>query len=266
MPSFMLRVSFDGLCLFAPRLAQAEPRLHVLLVNGGTDPHHAHVPALYVDSSYLLPGRLEESGHVFRIPLDGVTLSFEKLGGPALGATVAFGQQIIALPDVSPVNRVPDTLLKGPLDPRVAARVTFSTGVPESNAGTQAVWDVHPTKSGVAPFKRTLDDWTAWRIPTIDGDRLTLTLAKVGANPASTKTETRTLFPVRGQIRLHVYCSPAEDLPGGAIPVPPKAGDPATHFPMFYALFDNKPAAATLTLAQEGGKSTETTRCVSAQA
>jgi hypothetical protein len=214
---------------------------------------------LYVDSAYLRSdGADEESGHAFGVPLMNKILDVPAGLVDAPIKDLNFGKDILDLVSLSGASPIEPSMVGDRLHARVASRITFANGTPAPTP--TATWLVDPRQPDPPVEERDLRSTTMWQIAGIDRPSLELDL--VDRSSGFPTTQRMTLYPKRRQIRLRIYCSPADDLPGGPYKPPLPAGSKAEHFPGFYALFPHVPHAE-LTLLRE--RTTETNQCTTAR-
>jgi hypothetical protein len=228
--AFTLRITFSGLCLFAPEAAGGGTtgRMHVLLP-GMFGHHHdgvdRHVAVLSYDAGALVQG-----GPPLGVPamarLTGHALSF---GGGDTASLQLCGH----IPDLKAVTDQavdPDTLA-GDTRQKLVSRVTLGAG----------------SITGVAPGVcwewqgefRPIAHQVRWEIPNMEGDRLTVVATPLGGGGVSRPLGT--LFPTDGLLSVSVLHETVENLPPDPLPAEHqpelRPGEQPRHFAAYFGLF-----------------------------
>jgi hypothetical protein len=226
--SFSLRITFGGLCLFAPD--RRNGRLHVLLIKH----HHEHLPRLRYNKAYETEGssRYIDDWQIRR--LNDCTLKLDNLGDPI---DLFLPRQVIDLNEFTPGARV-DRLNVEQKTEVVAARVTIDSGN-FTSCGRGARWITGSTESPA--WQGEITTCVEWTINVQAGNTLDLsTVLHCGSSDQENKDPAElkppTLHPIDGNIHLFVYNEPRE-----VSTKDPVKGEKAEHFDAYYDLLERNP-------------------------
>jgi hypothetical protein len=229
--SFDLRITFTGMCLFAPHPTTG--RMHALLPSfqgAGNDPAHQHYPVLIYDVAYELPNSPQFLRRLACVPLDRTSLSLPQPVGST--ATLVLPDEVADLDRVVGQGSLPKRYLTSDPNPELDCRVTMSAGaVTDYKLGEYFLFG-----GGEA---RRMTWQLEWTIRGIQEDRLQWRLqALTSADPQPPGLET--LYPIGGVIHIKIHNVTCQYLPKRKVRELPgyKA---AEHFEGYYELI-NKPS------------------------
>lgn len=231
--TFDLRITFTGLCMFVPEPEQPgyRKRLHVLMP---TTAGHAdngieeHACRLRWHSKYEPGSGADQWGG--DVALNGSEL---RLDGLQRDVYLTLPSELVPLGDICDVGEVDlDKILA---EGKLTAWVNLGSGE-MADPQHRICWQV---PKGTAP--RPMTHQVEWMIP----DYRTGVLEGWGLRPldGSVGDELPTLSPVGGEIHLHIYHVPPDELPAtpSAKPEEKKHPPEARHFLRYYVLLASEP-------------------------
>ena len=229
--AFTLRITFSGLCLFAPETTPGGTtgRMHVLMPGMFGHHHHGedrHVPMLAYDAGHLLQGS-PAMGSLTVAKLTGYKLA------PVEGesADVRMCSHIVDLREITNRPVDPDHL-RADTRKKLVSRVTLGAGR-ITRVAPGVCWEWRPGEF------RPIAHRVEWEIPEMEGDRLTLVADPISGGGAAKPLGT--LFPIDGRINLEIIHETPQDLPPDPLPLEhqpvPMPGESPKHFSAFYGLF-----------------------------
>lgn len=234
--SFSLRITFNGLCLFAPDRnwtrggAAKEERLHVVLVNHR---HHPHVPHFFYNKAHESKGSTDYSNEWKCLHLSNCTLKLDDFGDPI---DLWLPKQVVNAGAFVNSGKLKRTYVTNKNNNLVAARFTTNSGN-FASCGRGARWIVG--KGTPKEWRGEITTCVEWIIDvTNDGklDRWKLEDCEFQQEESECKNATSlpTLYPIKGGIHLFVYNLPKHDeRTGDAV-----EGEPAEHFDGYYDLLE----------------------------
>lgn len=232
---FDLRITILGLCLCVRDFA--DQRMHVLMPSTGAHAHSPdgrvdqHLARLVYDRAYEMPGATQMENRPVFVPLENGALDLTSVQSRG-GIDLSFPFEVV---DLDPIvqERVNRSRLSLDTDGRVISRVSVGGGsITSLDAGGRwSFGESVPRHMAIAV------DWT---ITGVSADALRPTLS--GMNGRADRA-VPALHPIDGSIHLHIYHTPADELPPfadrGDLPA---SGELAEHFGAYYGLYDNPQA------------------------
>jgi hypothetical protein len=226
--AFTLRVTFSGMCLFAPEVGSATrpDRMHVLMPRATSHGHEDHVPIVEFDIAHLTPGT--QNTDIFAQWL----LRSRGLKIEGAGASLSVCHDVVSLYPVVG-RRVPEELFEGNPGGVLTSRVTLGAGR-MSAVAKGACWEWNPDEP------RRLAHQAQWSISNMPGDAYPIQLQGLtgggGVGPVVQ------LHPIGEDelrvIQLYVSHLPSADMGPEPRDIPePHHDSPAPHFDRYFDLY-----------------------------
>jgi hypothetical protein len=228
--AFTLRITFSGLCLFAPEATSGGGgRMHVLLP-GMFGHHHGpedrHIPVVVYDAGALVRG-----GPSLGVPalarLTGLTLA----QGQGDTASTSLCGQIVDLAEITGRPVDPDHL--GPDSKRkLVSRITLGAGA-ITRVAPGVCWEIPAGR--LRPIAHRVE----WEIPDFPGDSLALVGQHLSGGGMA--RDLGTLYPRNGLLSIEILHETPQEMPPEPLPFEqhplPTRGEHPRHFSAFYSLF-----------------------------